>query len=574
MGREQSAGQLPVALRSSSSDVAGHSQSDSFTCSVHSQDSVTEKLSSDIECQPLAKQRRRRTSPQDQALLEAEYLKTSKPDKAARKSIVDRVALGDKEVQNRRQVTRRRSRPLLPHEIFPHLRSSQESTEDATSSTFSTSGSNHEPLPSSQSTPPSSQDCGDDLTISQTGDRTILLDKTAEEADEMPSNQSQLGRPIISAQRPIGPETFLGLSTSNPPEEPVVRVERKYNKRASSFALYDEEQGVPNQPSTVPGLKRTVSLIRLSTTLDGEARIKTGSESSPSPPRSHLEPSLRRPCARSGLQRSRSAIEPSEVHRLVTTAGRSRDARTWTFYCDTDARDELTKQAEREQSGSAAGAIGLIRSHSNKALTPNPNKRNAYSSKQEGMKRLKSDGKRAKTAEVSSSSSTAMKIGSTKSDARKLIPKPTIKSAAMNQALEHSGDSDKENWEPGTQTAPRSRRYRAPNNKINNNNNKSSAAHRRPVLGESAHVPSQSVNFDPFLDRENSGSGNGSGSNSKAWIGNRARKQHGAPQQRENAEIDAEVAEFMAGEAGRGEDGKEDMDCVQGLLSLSQGAWQ
>ena len=38
-------------------------------------------------------------SPQDQAILEAEYEKNSKPDKAARAEIVKRVALGEKEVQ-------------------------------------------------------------------------------------------------------------------------------------------------------------------------------------------------------------------------------------------------------------------------------------------------------------------------------------------------------------------------------------------------------------------------------------------------------------------------------------------
>lgn len=470
-------------------------------------------------------------------------------------------------------MARRRSRPLLPHEIFPHLQSSQESTEDATSSTFSIGSSTHEPLPSSQSTLPSTQEYGDDFTTSQTGDQTVLLDKRA---DEVPSNQPQLGLPTISGQRPLGPEAFLGLSTQSPPEEPVVRVQHKSSRRATLFALYDEEQRAPNQPSTAPGLKRTTSLVRLSTTLDGEARIETGNESSPSPPRPHLEPSIRKPCARSGLQRSKSAIEPSEVHRLATTAGRSRDARTWTFYCDTDARDELTKQAEREQSGSAAGAIGLIRSHSNKVLTPNPNKRNAYTAKQEGMKRLKSDGKRVKTTDVSSSStasSTAIKNSSSKTDARKLKPKSMSKAAAMNQDLEHGGDSDKENWEPGTQTAPRNRRHRAPaNNNNTGNHSKSSAAHRRPVLGESVHVSSQSMSFDPFVDRENSGSG----LNPKAWIGNRIRKQHGAngaAHQRENVETDAKAAEIMAGEAERKEDGKEDMDCVQGLLSLSQGAW-
>ena len=39
------------------------------------------------------------SSPEDHAILEAEYAKNSKPDKAARMAIVDCVALGEKEVQ-------------------------------------------------------------------------------------------------------------------------------------------------------------------------------------------------------------------------------------------------------------------------------------------------------------------------------------------------------------------------------------------------------------------------------------------------------------------------------------------
>ena len=38
-------------------------------------------------------------SPEDHAILEAEYQRNPKPDKAARQVIVQRVALGEKEVQ-------------------------------------------------------------------------------------------------------------------------------------------------------------------------------------------------------------------------------------------------------------------------------------------------------------------------------------------------------------------------------------------------------------------------------------------------------------------------------------------
>ena len=42
-------------------------------------------------------------SPEDHAILEAEYQRNPKPDKSARTSIVDRVSLGEKEVQERCQ---------------------------------------------------------------------------------------------------------------------------------------------------------------------------------------------------------------------------------------------------------------------------------------------------------------------------------------------------------------------------------------------------------------------------------------------------------------------------------------
>lgn len=47
------------------------------------------------------RRRRRRTSPQDQAILEEEYKKCDRPDKAQRIEIAKRVELGEKEVQVR-----------------------------------------------------------------------------------------------------------------------------------------------------------------------------------------------------------------------------------------------------------------------------------------------------------------------------------------------------------------------------------------------------------------------------------------------------------------------------------------
>lgn len=86
---------------------------------VHSADTLTNNLPPNVDNKPLARQKRRRTrsatvsvpntprvchanqmlSPEDQLILESEYRKNSKPDKAARMAIVERVALGEKEVQ-------------------------------------------------------------------------------------------------------------------------------------------------------------------------------------------------------------------------------------------------------------------------------------------------------------------------------------------------------------------------------------------------------------------------------------------------------------------------------------------
>lgn len=83
---------------------------------VHSQESLSQQTAPNVDNQRLVRQKRRRTryvrggnspcssiltddSPEDQAILEAEFEQNSKPDKATRMEIVKKVALGEKEVQ-------------------------------------------------------------------------------------------------------------------------------------------------------------------------------------------------------------------------------------------------------------------------------------------------------------------------------------------------------------------------------------------------------------------------------------------------------------------------------------------
>ncbi|CAI6332744.1 unnamed protein product [Periconia digitata] len=105
-----------VSSPSSSSPMLQGRSSPPLAFLVHSPTTVANSLPPDVDNKPLARQKRRRTSKEDEDVLKAEYRKNPKPDKATRLDIVSRVALGEKEVQiwfqNKRQNDRRRSRPL------------------------------------------------------------------------------------------------------------------------------------------------------------------------------------------------------------------------------------------------------------------------------------------------------------------------------------------------------------------------------------------------------------------------------------------------------------------------------
>ncbi|KAL8948495.1 MAG: hypothetical protein Q9222_005327 [Ikaeria aurantiellina] len=251
----------------------------------------------------------------------------------------------------------------------------------------------------------------------------------------------------------------------------------KFSKkqRNTPFTLFDESNPTPETlpPPTLPSLKHTTYQPRLSTSLDGSVRITTGNSPTPSPPRRQTLLNARQPRPSAPLQRSQSAIVAPTfpTPRPQAPIGRSRDSRTWEFYCDSDARDELTKQAEREQSGSALGAIGLIRSRSNASLSSsssirnshgngNPNKRNAVASSKsaESPKRLKAAKSKPKLARATSSVARLQNNStSVSNNAKANVGKPTLtatakpKSSSYLDLLDSLNDSDKENWTPGTQ---------------------------------------------------------------------------------------------------------------------------
>lgn len=495
--------------------------------------------------------------------------------------------------QNRRQITRRRSRPFSSQDSgVSDMFSSQESNVTTVFSSFSAPDVGDEYL-SSPSTLQQSQTVLNSTSSAQAdqkGNNETDAKSSAAEcatveipaADIVPPTEKEADTSIDSTKlessstnrtEPLQSDCGLDLADCNTVSFPSINSSTSQKSRpafaslrSSSFIIHqdrakshsassvrpDGDKVKPRNAISLPStLRRSSSLLKLSTSFDGKAKVTTGSES-PSPPK------LRATRPITGLQRSQSAVEPSRQSdgdilfssfrspkRLMT--GRSRDARTWEFYCDNDARDALTEQAEREQSGSAAGVISLIRSQSNKALASNPNKRNTNTAKIEPSKRLKADEAKTQKRKLSRTISSVARLQTASSGKQSIIPGPKKpKSSSQSELLVDPGDSDKENWEPGTQT--RIHRRRRPVNSANQ------ARRMQSVLKESLHIPSQSTSLDAFLDCESGIT--------------RSDDQENDAQRRNGEEITDLAAD---GDVAREPD---DLDCVQNLLSLRQGAWR
>jgi hypothetical protein len=312
------------------------------------------------------------------------------------------------------------------------------------------------------------------------------------------------------------------------------------NRRVTtSFA--EEDYGVlPRKP-----LRRFASShdFRLSMTDDGKAKVVDRSQKSPSPekPRSSAVEnaivsrlgSLRRSYSAAGLDTSSNQSSSQDAARKfqrTSTLGRSRDSRTWEFWCDSDARSSLISRAEQECSGSAAEAIGLIRSNSSRVLRLNTQKMN---SPNPGHHRSR-DGKQARPGLQRSQTH----HGFVKT--RPVQASQTKKSKKADDEYEQlNTESDKENKEPSTS---RSAQVAQP-----------TFMRGKKALGENMHVMSHSSSLGSMMAREG---------RSKSSRGPKGVEIH----------VDEEVASFM-GESGNGTAMVEDLDCVQSLLSLSQGNW-
>lgn len=477
-----------------------------------------------------------------------------------------------------------------------NLRSSQDSTDTFVSSSFSIVEKYNHHESSTQSTLLPTQLVSDDRHCTFSGlEPKMVIGPDIDLRPNLsePSKSSPTGdisyrqNPILNAidtgKSPVENCHVDSIQSASTPKESAVQPPRPQpmpgylaNRRSAPFARHQErhtDKFLPSLPRTplersgssitVSSLhvKYTASTVRLSLSLDGKARVVTGADDVPSPPRMWSSQGSNNPEKRPGcsLQRSHSALEPFELPSAFprrSMAGRSRDARTWEFYCDSETGNTLTAQAELERSGSAVGPIGLIRSGNNKAMRLNPNKGNAPDQKFQY----------ARTQKYEAPAVVKPKLGRTFSSVARLQTidgneqRSVIKSSSAKESKrklpssifeDEDGDSDKENWQPGTQQRPVQRRQAIQSQNM-----------RRGVLEESPGIPSQSSSLESLLNRENS-----SPRSCRA-----KRKQLEKPGQ-ENTPTEAhdEVADFV--QRCSLPRAVEDLEGVQNLLSLSQASW-
>ncbi|KAF2628445.1 hypothetical protein BU25DRAFT_410004 [Macroventuria anomochaeta] len=564
---------LPVASDPIGRRASPPTVTTDFAFLVHSPETVANKMPPDVDNKPLARQKRRRTSKEDEDILKAEYLINSKPDKAARLEIVSKVALGEKEVQiwfqNKRQNDRRRSRPLEPSSSASLMSSSSNMSDPATEDEHARdSGSAPEPEPEAPKTDAPARATTPGVASDETAPEPHTTEKTTAVAENDTQTTTQPTVEPSNDPQTIGTaptEISDSQQSASGSQSAQPRTSWISNRRSASFVRSAEDYApetitFPNPPpkatespktsksvNTRP-LKRAHSFVRIATNEDGSAHIVTDLDKTPSPPHPKTAPV---PFARAaaGLGRSYSAVglndrlfaaargEPSpKMARVSPNIGRSRDSRAWEFWCDPDTRHNtsLTARAEQEGSGSAADAIGLLRANrrilaQNQARQNTPLKSRQSSHRvlgSSGVKKSRGSIQRASTFNVFSSGKKQRDSDETESDE---FP---------------STESDKENWEPDMPKSVRRRGFATPG----------SATRPRQVLGENTNIISQSASLGALLAKAKKGG-------------------KGTVDPEQNDELRA----FMNGDNGSARtnlSSAEEAGCVEGLLALSQGQWR
>ncbi|KAK1989489.1 homeobox domain-containing protein [Colletotrichum cereale] len=552
----------------------------------------TDVSNPDSEKHPKGK--RKRTAAKDKSILEAAYIANPKPDKTARLDIVKRVSLNEKEVQiwfqNRRQNDRRKSRPLSAQEIVA-LRYGGMQIISSDPVTYSSSLPEEKASPVADAAivkaPMSAETPAKPTAVEEADERPLLATPSfpttsaAAKALETPTSQ------VTDASLPQSTGSFSFSSS-------VGFLTNRWNPASSFSTPSTLNRSVDDTPKyglfsllfsafvltwlasaahiLPPPQSSQQSLVRLSLSLEGKAEVVSNETSPPRMQPTRLfselsalpQPRLSRP-----LQRSHSAL-PSVTLPPITSLtdslpptlvrGRSRDAHAWELCCDADTRDELTAQAENESNGSAVAAINLLRSTSG-ILQNNSSKRNCPGS------RPTPRSQQAKKPRLSRTCSSMARMQTPLGDGEKSLTQLSDENIPDDKVkinmLISPGDSDKENWSPDADGNPR---QMTPLSDVrrplpNTAGNKANARRTGRVL-QNYSIPAifggNRARTMPAMGRRDSGKDltifeDGLGS----------------PVPKETEEME----KFMrGGEVSPSKKG--DMDCIAGLLSLSQGAWR
>ena len=372
---------------------------------------------------------------------------------------------------------------------------------------------------------------------------TISSDTPPTDKDALQVSQSStsVSQPTVDGKLQIGEENEAATSPQDAKLSPA-KLSPGGLKRTHDEMVEKETAAKDVLAIQIPSLPSQTSNVRLSMSLEGAVKVKTTDAETPSPPKQRAPPPTVPSRAPAGLQRSKSAITLSsnvgqesagkpKVKSVGGQFGRSRDARTWEFYCDGDAREALSAHAEDERTGSAVGAINLIRSQSQTARAQMMIERSGGSNTKNppmSQRTVRPKPSRAK------SSMTRLQ------DTDQTLVKPSMEEANP-LVLRSPGDSDKENWAPGTRLShhPLRRQHASTN--------------RRPILGDGNHRFSHARSTGGLAADQKRG-----GIIRQPVIMDKENIDRCGRHQR------------LIEEAGKGED----LDCIQGLLSLSQGAWQ
>ncbi|KAK0392482.1 hypothetical protein NLU13_1977 [Sarocladium strictum] len=547
----------------------------------------------DVEKHPKGK--RKRTAAKDKMILEEAYNRNPKPDKQARLDIVQRVSLNEKEVQiwfqNRRQNDRRKSRPLSAEEVASMRYSGAHNPFSSAPTDASVYGTQQNHLNQSFSDPAQTEA----PFYSSPGHAGSGTSSSQQLSTPLPASQDGQSQPYPSsaesaASAPVGylaNRWNVGASFSTPStvnrhhgDDSIRRDDSLACSPDTSFQSTQSQSGTKN--------------IRLSLSLEGKAELVPAVSPDRISTVAVLPP-------RAPLQRSRSAITLPPLSSLMKATGtttttrrpsfrgRSRDVAAWTSAAHSEPCDELMAQAENESNGSAIAAISLLRSTSSSAMFPMGNssmtKRSVTPlSGRANLQRSHEDedsepAKKRRMLARASSSIARLETSATTAEDDASLGKESPQDRLKVARLLSPTDSDKENLSPDEDGNPRSggvgprRPLPTTTAKATGGANPRRTAGR--VLQENgASLLNARANTAPSGGLKRGGKGQDGSVDIFEDVGS-AKKLVLSPGKQRMAGRggkEDDVEKFMRGEVSPSK--KPDMDCVAGLLSLSQGAWR